>query len=138
MVGFASMAVLNEVANPSSALDVTATWALLMTLGALFYLPALVAAGLAVSVLTALPLAGRIIATTGLLWTTVVWTVAVADIARMTFDPQPYDEFAWVPTLTAAELLVFTAPYVAMSVINAITVWVLWWPVRGRSVVARG
>lgn len=136
IVGFAAMAVLNEVANPSSALDVTANWALLMVLGAFFYLPALVATGLAVAAITALPLVGRIIATVGLLWTSVVWAVAVADTARMTFNPQPWDEYSWAATLTLAELVVFSVPYVALVLVNVVTIWALWWPLaRTRSVV---
>lgn len=95
MVGFAMMAVLNEVANPSSALDVATNWSILMGFGALFYGPTLVATGLAVGAIPALPLAGRIIATIGLLWTSVVWSIAVADTSRMTLDPQPYDEYSW-------------------------------------------
>ncbi|MFE0748151.1 hypothetical protein [Gordonia sp. NPDC058843] len=137
VVGFAAMAVLNEVANPSSALDVTANWALLMVLGAFFYLPALVATALAVAAIAALPLVGRVIATIGLLWTSVVWAVAVTDTARMTFDPQPYDEYGWAATLTATELLVFAVPYVAMLLVNSVTIWALWRPpVRSRCPVA--
>ncbi|MCG7634926.1 hypothetical protein MHN80_21660 [Gordonia McavH-238-E] len=123
-------AVLNEVANPSSALDVTANLTLVMIFGAFFYLPALVATWLSVEAITAIPLAGRIIATTGLLWTSVVWAVAIADTARLTFDPQRYDEYSWTATLTTVELLIFAAPFAAMLLVNACTTWVLWWPSR--------
>lgn len=127
-----SLAVLNEVANPSSALGVVANFTVLLVFGAFFYLPALVATWLAVAAITALPLAGRVIATIGLLWTSVVWAVAVADTARVTFDPQPDNENKWIAPLTTAELLVFVVPFAAMLLVNACTIWVLWVGQRNR------
>lgn len=139
VLGYVVMAVLNEVANPSSALNVTADWALLMVLGAFFYLPPLVATALAVAAIPALPLAGRIIATIGLLWTSVVWAVVVADTARMTLDPQPHDECSWAATLTVTELIVFTMPFIVLLLVNGFTIWLLWRTfVRGRTIFAGG
>lgn len=125
-VSFAVMAVLNETANPSSALDVTANWVLVMIFGLIFWFPAAVATWAGAAGITDLPRGGRIVATIALVWNSVLWLFALAETARMTFDPQSYDEFSWAATLTTGELVVFAAPFVGMVVLNGCAVWVVW------------
>ena len=125
-VSFAVMAVLNETANPSAALDVTANWVLVMVFGLIFWFPASVATWAGAAGITDLPWGGRIVATIALVVSSAVWVVAVAETARMTVDPQPGDEFSWAATLPSAELTVFAAPFVGMVVLNGYTMWVLW------------
>ncbi|MDL9948637.1 hypothetical protein QSJ19_24235 [Gordonia sp. ABSL11-1] len=55
-----------------------------------------------------------------------LWLFALAETARMTFDPQSYDEFSWAATLTTGELAVFAAPFVGMVVLNGYAIWVVW------------
>lgn len=132
IVVFAIMAVLNEHANPSSALDVAANWMLVMIFGTMFYLPAIPVTVLGVLAVTELPRLGRVVATAGLLWMSAVWSFAIAGVGRPTFDPQPYDDVSWAATLTVPELLVFAVPYVGMLVLNVVTLWMLWRPSSWR------
>ncbi|MCC3321896.1 hypothetical protein [Gordonia bronchialis] len=126
LLTFGAMAVLNEVANPSSALDVTATWAVGMAFGLIFYLPGIGVTIIGGSAVDQVPRTARIAATVGILWMSVVWVVAVADTARMTFDPLPRDEYSWTARLSTPELVVFAVPFGLMLLVNGWYLWTLW------------
>lgn len=132
IVAFAMVTVLNEHANPSSALEVAANWMLVMIFGTMFYLPAIPVVVLGILAVNELPRLGRVVATAGLLWMSAVWSFAIAGVGRPTFDPQPYDDESWAVTLTVPEMLVFAVPYVGMLVLNVVTLWVLWRPSSWR------
>jgi hypothetical protein len=125
-VSFAVMAVLNETANPSPALDVTANWMLVMVFSVIFWFPATVATWAGAAGITDLPWGGRIVATIALAWNSALWLFALTETARTTFDPQSYDEFSWAATLTPGELAVFAAPFVGMIILNGCAIWVVW------------
>lgn len=126
VVGYATMAVLNEIANPSSALSVTNNWAVLMVLGAIFYGPGIAIVLVGNGATPQMPRAGRVVATIGLIWLSLVWILLVWGTAADTLSSRDDMQPSWTARLSAVEFAFFVTPFVLLVVANGRAAWLLW------------